>query len=486
MQPVLSLLRFALALVLLVAWTARAQSDGSWPAELHAALAPTGIPREAVALYVQEVNADAPMLAWNADLPMNPASTMKLVTSLAALELLGPAYTWTTEAYAQGMLADGTLYGDLALKGYGDPKLDLERFAGMLAELRARGVRDIRGDLVLDRTHFQLDHTDPARFDNEPSRPYNVIPDALLFNYKSVRMQFVPQADSGTVQILTTPPFPQIEIANQLALGAASCKAMPDRPQVQIDVPRLTFTGVFPKDCGEHERNFALLSPDDYALSLFRLTWTGMGGRFDGRVRAQAVDPQARVLLSVQSQPLAELIRDVNKFSNNVMARQIFLSLSGSRASPATAERSAEIVREWVRSAGIDAPELVLENGSGLSRTERISAGSLARILLRGFASPLMPEYVASLPIVGVDGTVRRRLGDSAAAGQAHIKTGYLSGVRAVAGYVRSRAGTWLAVVAIVNHPGAAGAQEFQDAFIEWAYLQDRENCCAECRTCAR
>ena len=485
MQKILVPVRFVLALPLLVALAAYAQHDGSWPAPLHAALAPTGIPREAVALYVQQVDTGTPVLAWNADVPMNPASTMKLVTALAALELLGPSYTWTTEAYAQGMLAGDTLYGDLALKGYGDPKLDLERFAGMLAELRSRGLRDIRGDLVLDRTHFQLDHSDPARFDNEPSRPYNVIPDALLFNYKSVRMQFVPEPDSGTVQILTTPPFPQIEIANQLALGAAGCTAMPDRPQVQIEVPRLTFTGVFPKDCGEHERNFALLSPDEYALSLFRLTWTDLGGQFQGGVRAQPVDPQARRLLSVQSQPLAELIRDVNKFSNNVMARQMFLSLSGAKGSPATAQRSAELVGEWLRNAGIDAPELVLENGSGLSRTERISARSLARILLRGFVSPLMPEYVASLPIVGVDGTVRRRLGNSAAAGQAHIKTGYLSGVRAVAGYVRNRAGNWLAVVAIVNHPGAAAAQEFQDAFIEWAYLQGQDDCCARSRPCA-
>jgi len=479
------LLRILAALALLLPTLVQAQ-DGAWPAELHAALAPSGVPREAVALYVQEVDAQTPLLAWNADQPMNPASAMKLVTTLAALEVLGPTYSWPTEAYAHGTLAGDTLNGDLVLKGYGDPKLDLGRFWDLLSELRSRGLREIRGDLVVDRSYFQLEHTDPSRFDNDPSRPYNVMPDALLINFKSVRMQFIPEPDSGTVRILPTPAFAQVHILNQLALGAGGCNAMPDRPQVQMEVPRLTFTGVFPKDCGEHSRNFALLAPDEYALSLFRQAWASMGGSFSGGLRARNVDAQAQRLFVAQSPPLAEIIRDINKFSNNVMARHLFLTLSGVQGAPATTERSAQAVSDWLRASGIEAPELVMENGAGLSRIERVSARTLARILLRGFYSPLMPEFVASLPIAGVDGTVRRRLGDSSAAGQAHIKTGYLSGVRAVAGYVRNRSGKWLTVVAVINHPAAAEAQGFQDAFIEWAYLQEPEACCRPCRRCTR
>jgi len=479
------LLRVIAALTWFIPTLVHAQ-NGAWPAELYAALAPSGVPREAVALYVQEVDAQTPLLAWNAEQPMNPASTMKLLTTLAALEMLGPTYSWPTEAYALGTLAGDTLHGDLVLKGYGDPKLDLERFWNLLSELRSRGLREIRGDLVVDRSYFQLDHTDPSRFDNEPSRPYNVMPDALLINFKSVRMQFIPEPDSGTVRILPTPAFAQVQVFNQLALGAGSCNAMPDRPQVQMDVPRLSFTGVFPKDCGEHSRNFSLLAPDEYALTLFRQSWTSLGGSFSGGVRSSNVDAQALRLFVAQSPPLAEIIRDINKFSNNVMARHLFLTLSGVQGAPATTERSTQAVKDWLRASGIDAPELVMENGAGLSRIERVSARSLAQILLRGFASPLMPEYLASLPIVGVDGTVRRRLGSSSAAGQAHIKTGYLNGVRAVAGYVRNRSGKWLALVAMINHPAAAEAQAFQDAFIEWAYLEGREACCRSCRPCTR
>ena len=461
--------------------SAAAAASGRWPAALHAALAESGVPRDAVSLYVQEVGAREPLLAWNADRPVNPASTMKLVTTLAALELLGPTYTWRTEAYAHGTLAGDVLHGDLVLKGYGDPKLTLENFWLLLRELRVRGLREIRGDLVLDRSFFAAVDADPARFDNEPTRPYNVAPDALLLNYKSVRLQFVPQEESGTVRILSTPHFPQVDIVNQLALGPGNCETWPERPQTSPEQARLVFTGVFPRGCGEKSRNFALLSPDQYALSLFQHVWGELGGAFTGGVRDGPVAPGAIPLAVWESPPLSEVIRDINKFSNNVMARQVFLTLSiAAEAPPASSEKSARAVREWLRRANLEAPELVIENGSGLSRVERISARSLAQVLLRGFNGPLMPEYLASLPIAGVDGTLRRRLNGSAASGQAHIKSGYLEGVRAIAGYLLDNRGRWLIVVAIVNHPAAVNAQAFQDAVIEWAYAAYKSNhCCA-------
>ena len=229
------------ALVLLVALALALLSGGAgaqrghWPAVLDAALSESGVPREAVALYVQQVGAAEPLLSWNADRAMSPASTMKLVTTLAALEMLGPAYTWRTEAYALAEPREGALEGDLFLKGYGDPRLTLENFWLLLRDLRSRGVRDIRGDLVLDRSFFALDPADPGRFDGEATRPYNVLPDALLLNFKSVRLQFVPQEKLGSVKILASPALPELDIVNQLALGAGTCDFWPDRPQMLPD-----------------------------------------------------------------------------------------------------------------------------------------------------------------------------------------------------------------------------------------------------------
>jgi D-alanyl-D-alanine carboxypeptidase/D-alanyl-D-alanine-endopeptidase (penicillin-binding protein 4) len=451
---------------------ALAQS-GRWPAELHAALAGTGVPRESVALFVQELGAAAPLLEWNADAAMNPASTMKLVTTLAALELLGPSYTWRTEVYAHGPLQDGVLAGNLILKGYGDPKLTLENFWLLLSDLRARGVREIRGDLLLDRSFFAQPPGDPGRFDNEPTRPYNVEPDALLLNYKSVRLQVVPDEASGRVRIIPTPALPEIEILNQLVLAPASCERWPDRPQYALEPPRLLFTGVFPAGCGERSRNFSLLDPNRYAQSLFTQSWRAAGGVFNGVARDGPLPADAALITAWESPPLSEVIRDINKFSNNVMARQLFLTLGlAAEAPPLTPAAATRATRDWLQRVGIDAPELVLENGSGLSRIERISARNLAKVLMRGFSGPLMPEFAASLPIAGIDGTVRRRLSTSPASGQAHLKTGYLDGVRAIAGYVLDRNGRWLVLVALINHPAAGDAAAFQDAVVDWAFLR--------------
>jgi D-alanyl-D-alanine carboxypeptidase/D-alanyl-D-alanine-endopeptidase (penicillin-binding protein 4) len=457
-----------------------AAANGRWPATLHAVLAEAGVPREAVALYVQEPGGGEPLLEWNADLAMNPASTMKLVTTLAALEVLGPTYVWRTEAYAGGPIQGDVLQGDLVLKGYGDPKLTLESFWLLLRDLRARGLREIRGQLVLDRSLFAPHGNDAGQFDNEPTRPYNVPPDALLINFKSVRLQFVPQEATGAVKIVATPSLPQIDIVNQLALGAGNCDFWPERPQALPDQARLVFTGVFPSGCGEKSRSFALLTPNEYALALFQQLWRELGGQFAGGVRAGVLPEDARLLARSESPPLSEVIRDINKFSNNVMARQVFLTLSlAADLPPATPEKSARAVRDWLKRAELDLPELVIENGSGLSRVERITARGLARVLARGFAGPLMPEFLSSLPIPGVDGTLRRRLGDSPATGRAHIKTGYLEGVRAIAGYVLDARGRWVVVVAIVNHPAAINAQGFMDAVIEWAYGAERSaRCC--------
>ena len=252
---------------------------------MRAELDATGIPAEAVGLYVQEVGAATPLLAWNADKPMNPASTMKLLTTLAALEALGPAYTWRTEVYADGPLRGNVLEGNLVLKGSGDPKLDLEKLWLLVKTLRGRGLREIRGDLVADRSAFSLENNDPARFDNAPTRPYNVQPDALLVNYKSIDLQFVPQEDSATVRIVSLPELAQINIVNELTLGAGDCESWPERPMTSADQPQLVFTGVFPRGCGEKHKSFSLLTPDDYLEALFRQLWQEAGGTFTGRVR---------------------------------------------------------------------------------------------------------------------------------------------------------------------------------------------------------
>jgi D-alanyl-D-alanine carboxypeptidase/D-alanyl-D-alanine-endopeptidase (penicillin-binding protein 4) len=464
-----------LAGLLLLAACAAAQADPShWPAALRTALAATRVPASGVGLIVQEADAERPLLEWNADRAFTPASTMKLLTTLAALDMLGPAYVWRSEVYLDGALVGDVLEGNLVLKGYGDPELSLEKFWLLLRDVRARGVREIRGDVIVDRGLFAPQLADPGQFDNDPTRAYNVLPDAMLVNYKSVRLQFVPQEESGGVRILALPDLPQISIINQLALGAGSCTFWPERPQAVPEQARLVFTGVFPKGCGERSKSFSLLGPREYLAAVFQQTWSQVGGSLQGTVRDGPLPDSARLLTTWESAPLAEVIRSVNKFSNNVMARHIFLTLGLTlNYPPLDTQKADRAVREWLKRSKLELPELVLENGSGLSRQERISPRSLASLLQFGWRSPLMPEYLASLPVAGVDGTLRQRLNGSPASGRAHLKTGYLEGVRTLAGYVQGANGRTLIVVAFVNHPSALNAQPFLDAVVEWAWAGD-------------
>ncbi|MGV3653077.1 MAG: D-alanyl-D-alanine carboxypeptidase/D-alanyl-D-alanine endopeptidase [Noviherbaspirillum sp.] len=450
------------------------------PASVAAGLPPAvaqafrqaGIGPEAVGVHVEELGSGRILAASNPETPFVPASTLKLVTTNAALELLGPAYTWKTRAYADGARDGETLLGDLVIQGGGDPKLVQENFWLFLRRIRAAGIRDIRGDLVLDRGMFEADAYDPAAFDGMPERPYNAGPDALLLNYKSFQFRFIPDPAAGQVRVVMEPPVADYPVAPpRLVQGA--CGDWRERVQAAFGTGGTFMTGTYAAACGE--RSWYIhpwrMSSSQYFGAVFRQIWSELGGSFSGTVREGALPPAARLVAEWESPPLAEVIRDINKYSNNVMARQLLLALAAEAGGPpANPRRGAEAIAGWLAAKGIAAPELVVENGSGLSRAARVAPRSLGRMLALAFRSAAMPEFMASLPLVGYDGSMRRRLRGRGVAGQAHIKSGTLDGVRAVAGYVLSASGRRHVVVCMVNHPDAAAAGPAIDALLEWVY----------------
>ena len=466
LAPVLALSVFACL--------AQAQSPSTLPASVSQALAAAKIPVANVAVVVQEVAVHHETLRVNAAAPMNPASVMKLVTTYAALEQLGPAYRWKTEVYTAGSLADGVLEGDLIFKGGGDPRLDLEALGKLVRALRGKGLREIRGNLVVDRSYFGRAEGDAGRFDGDPFRPYNVLPDALLVNYKSVRFVFLPEA--GAVRVYAEPRPPALELVNSLRLSDGACpegSAFRDllKPTFKPARQRVVFAGQYPSSCGEKDLNVSLLEPNDQVAGLVRQFWTESGGVWNGSVRDGSVPAGVKLLHTLDSPSLAEIVRDTNKFSNNIMARHLFLTLGAENAGPpANTQKSVAAIRAWLAAKKIALPELVMENGSGLSRNERISAGGLAELLQAAWKSPVMPELISSMPIAGIDGTMRRRVKGEGIAGQAHIKTGLLSDARSIAGYVLDRSGRVVIVVMLVNHPNAPQAQPAMDALLRWVY----------------
>ena len=476
----------ALIAALFVAFNAHA---APLPSAFKQALKQAGIPLDSVAIEVIGVGARRPLVSLNARQAMNPASTMKLLTTYAGLDLLGPAYTWKTEAYLDGELKDGVLHGNLVLKGYGDPKFTIEQFWLWLAELRARGLREIHGNLMLDRSFFDLPPHDPAAFDNDPVRAYNVGPDALLLNFNTLRLRYLPDGDK--LNVITEPPLDGIRLDNRLTPEpAGGCDGWDDRVIVQPSGDSVVLNGGYPGDCGEREHNLSVMPHTRYVEAVFRALWKELGGTLQGELREGAAGDHAKLFSTHHSDPLSAIIRDINKFSNNVMARQLFLTLGATAFTPsplagegggekakkeatfANIERSVQAVTGWLKNQQLDFPELVLENGAGLSRTERISAAHLAQLLQHAAVHPLSAEFEASLPILGVDGSVKKRLKESSAASHAHLKTGTLEGVKTIAGYVRSQSGKEWVVVFFINHPNAKYGQDAHDALIEWVQAQ--------------
>jgi D-alanyl-D-alanine carboxypeptidase/D-alanyl-D-alanine-endopeptidase (penicillin-binding protein 4) len=226
------------------------------------------------------------------------------------------------------------------------------------------------------------------------------------------------------------------------------------------------FAGAYGAACGERQWPVAYAQPASYAARAVRGMWLQVGGALQGQVRDGKVPAGAQPAFEFASPPLAEVIRDINKYSNNVMAQQVFLTLALQRGTPATPEAGREVLKAWWRER-IGGEPPAFQNGSGLARDERITAAQLARLLHVAWSSPLMPEFIASLPFAGVDGTLRRGRMPSGQ-GIAHLKTGSLRDVQGVAGYVDGANGKRYVLVAIANHPDAAAAQAAIDALVAW------------------
>jgi serine-type D-Ala-D-Ala carboxypeptidase/endopeptidase (penicillin-binding protein 4) len=447
--------------LLLVALAARADL----PPPVAAALQQAGIPDSHVAAVVYDLDREEPLLLHGGDRSMNPASVMKLLTTLAALDTFGPAHTFKNRVLLDGSLKDGILDGRLILQGGGDPALTLERFWLLLREVRARGVREIHGEVVLDGSYYNLEPGDPGAFDQAPLRPYNAPPAALLVNFNTVGLRV--SGDATGVAARFDPPL-GVELANHLSPGAGPCQ--PLREQITLEPGRLGLNGRYATACGEQEVALNLLPPDATTAAWFNRIWGELGGKPVAAVVSGAAPATARLLLEFDSPPLAQLVRDTNKFSNNVMAKMLFLNLGVARfGSPATWDKGERAVRDWMAERNLECGKLALENGAGLSRNERISALSLARLLRWATRQPIWFEYAASLPALGLEGTQKNRLNGSAARGQAWLKSGSLKGVRNLAGYARTPDGHRRVVVFLINDGNAEAAGRAQDALVEWA-----------------
>ncbi len=455
-----------------------ANAQSALPDSVRAALAQAQLPESSLAVLVLPLSGTSARLSHGADQALAPASTMKLLTTVIALEDLGPTFRWRTQLLAQRSAQGATLHGPLYLRGGGDPNLTWQGLQLMLRALRAQGVRQLRGDIVLDRSYFAPERPDlgAPQFDESPDAYYNVIPDALLLSSNLLDLDLRSDAHLLTPTLRT--PLADVQLHSRQTLIDADCKSwdegwlMPELRQDKRGTVHITLLGTFPKNCSASTSS-NLLVRNLFIERALRALWRELGGSWVGQVRDGVAPVDAKILVEKISDTLADTVKRVNKKSDNAMARALFLTLGAEYAAKGGYANHLDAaqgrIRDWLARHGIDAAALVLENGSGLSRSERITPRQLAQVLQASVSGLWSPELATSLPIAALDGSMRRRLKDTPAALRARIKTGTLRDATAVAGYVMDTSGTSWIVVGIVNSPDAKRGRAALDALIVWA-----------------
>jgi D-alanyl-D-alanine carboxypeptidase/D-alanyl-D-alanine-endopeptidase (penicillin-binding protein 4) len=463
------------ALSALVAVVGLQAAEPELPLPVRTSLDIRHVPHDSLSVFVQDLDSGEVILSWNDQVARNPGSTIKLLTTMVALDILGAAYTWNTDVFVMGDVENGRLDGDLLLKGYGDPFLVTERVWQLLRQVRQMGIREISGDLHIDDSYFYLPDYDPAAFDHQPLRAYNVAPNALLMNFKVVRYWFEPEHDTDSVRVWLDPPLENLGVENELSLTAGSCRGYQRGITISANeaIDRMTFSGKFPSGCEIYAMDRTALSHNEFVYGLFISLWRESGGKFFGGWENVVVPEDLEPTMSFPSLPLADVITRINKYSNNVMARQLLFTLSSEvLGAPGTEEGGREVIANWLEDTGLDLDGLILENGAGLSREARMTAAGMGALLEFGWRQPYMPEFASSLALAGKDGTLRRRFDDTSLDGIAHLKTGSLDDVVAIAGYLQARSGRRFAVVTMQNHEDIhrGPGQEVQEALLRWVY----------------
>ncbi|MGU9951556.1 MAG: D-alanyl-D-alanine carboxypeptidase/D-alanyl-D-alanine-endopeptidase [Gammaproteobacteria bacterium WSBS_2016_MAG_OTU1] len=437
------------------------------PPEIRALMKKHKISPNRAAIVVHRIGDKLPLVSHRADKIHNPASITKLPLSFAAIDILGAVHEWQTTFSYDGKLKNGVLDGDLIITGSGDPYITTDRFLFFVNDLRSRGIHTIKGDLIIDDSRFALQpHVDKA-FDGATNKPYNVGGGALAVNFKAQRVIISPRPDN-TLHAYTDPPNDNFIIKNQLKNGKGRCSSWRRgiRELYRGDEYSMTLTLArrFPARCGE--QSFHIAAPISHAANvagIFSALWRRLGGVWEGQWGISSAPPKAKKIATFKSPPLIDIIRSMNKYSNNVIARNLFISLDDSKTAQ-TVEGGRNVFSQWMRLQGVEG-DFFVENGSGLSRDGRVSAGQLAQLMNNLWQHPLRAEIISSLPVLGIDGTLRKRLRKNDK-GQGHLKTGSLDGVKNIAGFIRDKEGRDLIFICLIERQSGGRAKNFQDALI--------------------
>ena len=442
------------------------------PVTVKNALTSSGLSFEQLSVSLIPLDGGKLNLSWRDHVKVQPASTEKMITTLAALELLGPDWRWKTSYSYSGTIDNRTLSGTLFIKGGGDPTYVSENLWRDLSRLKSLGIDRIEGNVVIDRSYFEKDYQDPA-FREDWDRPYTAPADAALLNYRSIAMTITPEVNKKQATVTVAPQLIGLVTPSTVKMSRQrGCVRWRQALELDLDDPmEPEFDGALPSGCDE--KVLAYLAPDanQYWEMFLRTVASQVGLTWQGEVFEGIAPAESKLLFDVWSEDLGTIVKLTNKFSNNVLAKHILLSLAAndSPGIPASYARARAIVNTWLQQkVGIGAGEVLFDNGSGLSRQARVTARAMTRLISYGWKSPRMPEWLASFPISAIDGTMSKR---QVAPGHAYIKTGLMNTVKSAGGIIQARSGKRYAIFAMVQGKKATETDAPIDRLIEWVYF---------------
>jgi D-alanyl-D-alanine carboxypeptidase/D-alanyl-D-alanine-endopeptidase (penicillin-binding protein 4) len=431
----------------------------------------SGISKKDISIYIKEAGTKGKLIAsLNAYKSRTPASVIKVLTTYASVLKLGFDYRWPTQFYKAGHLKNGVLQGDLVIKGFGDPTLNAEDLEKIVSELRAKGIIQISGDIVIDRSYFKVGDKDSSGFDENLYSAYNAMPDAMMFNERVVTVCVHPKEKKAHKKHVDE----SYKVVDQLEHVNKPCRGKYSWPGVRIDkseaIPTVLLKGKISKRCGKRSICKVVTKPYKsfyYALKE-KLREEGIAVR--GTLKLQNIPRNATMLFTHYSEPLEEIISETAKESNNLYARHLLLLLGAQvYGAPATVQKGRDAIVEILKTKGaLGKGTLKVDNGSGLSRTSRINAKLLAQMYDDAYDS-YGYKWMKTLSIAGMDGTIKRRFRHTAVKKRGWMKTGTLKRVKNIGGYVKNRAGKFYTVIILINSAKAKyrGAK-LQDEIIKW------------------
>jgi len=404
---------------------------------------------------------------------LTPASNAKLFTSAAALGLLGPNARLHTRLFRTGPIRDGVLYGDLILQGGGDPTLATEgslrvqegpTIDQMVKDIQAAGIKRVTGNVIVDTTAFTDDVYGRGWSWDDENEYYQPQITALSVNRGTVRLDYLPGRQAGDpIRLSLTPQTRYVDVINTAVTGPAGSENT-----LSISRDRGTNTirisGSLPLDFQGDYTRVPVENPHLYTGEVLREQLENAGISFDrpGAARAGTVPRGAEPVRDYPSPPMSEIVRYMNKNSDNFYAEMLIRVLGLEKAGSGTAQAGVEAINSYMRQLGLNVrPDLV--DGSGLSRQDQLSAEELVQLLMAVSHSSVAAPFTDSLPVAGVDGTLQSRMRNTAAANNLRAKTGSLTDVSALSGYVRTKDGERLVFSMIMNGYTAGSLRQLQD-----------------------